>query len=95
MDVTTIDGKDLKAPHGSTDLSMLKANERARIIDMVGGKNLKQKLSIYGFGIGDMIRVVSNCGPVTVSINRNTISVGRGIAKKIFVKRERYEKEND
>jgi len=33
------------------------------------------------------VRVVSSQGPVTVEVNRNVVSIGRGMARRISVKR--------
>ena len=66
-------------------LQQLKTGDLARIIAIEGGRNLRQNLSLRGISEGSIIRVVSNMGPVTVEIDRNTVAVGRGMAQKIRV----------
>ena len=68
-------------------LDELKPGELAKIVVVEGGYGLRQKLSLRGISEGDFIRVISNHGPVTVEVNRNTVSIGRGMARKIRVMR--------
>jgi ferrous iron transport protein A len=68
-------------------LDELKPGELAKIVVVEGGYGLRQKLSLRGISEGDFVRVISNHGPVTVEVNRNTVSIGRGMARKIRVMR--------
>ena len=68
-------------------LTQLKPGESAKIIAVEGGHGLRQKLSLRGISEGSFIRVISNQGPVTVEVDRNTVSIGRGMARKIRVLR--------
>lgn len=68
-------------------LDELKPGELAKIMVVEGGRGLRQKLSLRGISEGDFVRVISNHGPVTVEVNRNTVSIGRGMARKIRVMR--------
>ena len=68
-------------------LDELKPGELAKIVVVEGGHGLRQKLSLRGISEGDFVRVISNHGPVTVEVNRNTVSIGRGMARKIRVMR--------
>ena len=66
-------------------LSQLKPGDLAKITAIEGGRGLRQKLSLRGISEGSFLRVISNQGPVTVEVDRNTICVGRGMARKIRV----------
>ncbi len=68
-------------------LSQLGPNEMARIVAIEGGRRLHQKLALMGVAEGDFVRLISRMGPITVEVNRNTLSLGRGIASKIRVRR--------
>lgn len=68
-------------------LDELKPGEIAKIVVVEGGYGLRHKLSLRGISEGDFVRVISNHGPVTVEVNRNTVSIGRGMARKIRVMR--------
>ena len=68
-------------------LNQLKSGEIAKIISIEGGHGLRQKLSLRGVSEGNFVRVISNQGPVTVEVNRNTVSIGRGMAQRIRVMR--------
>ncbi|TET94724.1 MAG: ferrous iron transport protein A, partial [Desulfobacteraceae bacterium] len=48
---------------------------------------LRQKLLLRGIFEGSLVRVISNRGPVTIEIDRNIVSLGRGMAKRIRVRR--------
>ena len=66
-------------------LAQLRIGETARIMAIEGGRGLRQKLFLRGLIEGKVIRVISNCGPVTVEVNRSIIAIGRGMAQKIVV----------
>lgn len=68
-------------------LTQLKPGELAKIIVIDGGCHHRQKLSLRGIAEGSILRVISNIGPVTVEVDRNTVSIGRGMAHKIRVMR--------
>jgi ferrous iron transport protein A len=70
-------------------LTQLKEGERARIVAIEGGHGLRQKLFLRGLFEGSIVRVVSCQGPITVEVDRNTVSIGRGMAQKIMVIRVR------
>ena len=59
----------------------------ARIIGIGGGHGIRQKLNLMGVSEGSVVRVISNSsGPVTIEVDRNTVSIGRGMAQKIQVR---------
>ena len=68
-------------------LSLLKPGEVGRVIAVEGGHGIRQKLFLRGLFEGSVVRVISCCGPVTVEVDRSTVSIGRGMAQKIIVKR--------
>lgn len=68
-------------------LTELRPGEWARIVAVEGGRGLRQKLLLRGLFEGSIVRVVSNRGPVTVEVNRNMVSIGRGMARRISVRR--------
>jgi len=67
------------------DLSHLRKGELARIVEIDGGFGFRQKLNLRGIIEGNIVRVISLGGPVTVEIDRSVVSIGRGMAKKIKV----------
>jgi ferrous iron transport protein A len=69
------------------ELNQAGIGEKVKIMEIKGGHGLKQKLFLRGLIEGKIIRIVSNSGPVTVEVERNTIAVGRGMAQKIAVER--------
>ena len=68
-------------------LTQLKPNERAKIVAIEGGHGLRQKLALRGIGEGDFVRVISCHGPITIEVDRNVVSIGRGMARRIRVMR--------
>lgn len=68
-------------------LTELRPGEWARIIAVEGGRGLRQKLLLRGLFEGSVVRIVSSQGPVTVEVNRNMVSIGRGMARRIRVRR--------
>ena len=68
-------------------IAELKAGEWAKILTIEGGHGLRQKLLLRGIFEGSLVRVISNRGPITIEINRNIVSLGRGMARRIRVRR--------
>ncbi|MFW6038814.1 MAG: FeoA family protein [Candidatus Saliniplasma sp.] len=70
-----------------TRLPQLDIGERARVIDIEGGRGLRQKLALRGLRRGARVQIVSYHGPITVKVDNSTVSIGRGMARKIRVRR--------
>ena len=68
-------------------LKGLKENQQARVISITGGSNLRQKLALRGISEGVNLKVISARGPVTVNIDGNIVTIGRGMAEKVRVRR--------
>ncbi len=68
-------------------LNQLKPGEQGRVMVIEGGRGIRQKLFLRGLFEGSVVRVISCYGPVTVEVDRNTVSIGRGMAQKIVVRR--------
>ncbi|MCW3134095.1 MAG: ferrous iron transport protein A [Methanophagales archaeon] len=68
-------------------LSHLRPGEQGRVMVVEGGHGIRQKLFLRGLFEGSVVRMISCYGPVTVEVDRNTVSIGRGIAQKIIVRR--------
>lgn len=68
-------------------LKNLEENQRARVISIFGGSSLRQKLALRGISEGEDLKVISTRGPVTVSVEGNIVTIGRGMAKKIKVRK--------
>jgi ferrous iron transport protein A len=66
-------------------LTQLRTGDIAKIIAVDGGHHLQHKLSLRGLAEGSIVRVISNIGPVTVEVDRNVVSIGRGMADRIRV----------
>jgi ferrous iron transport protein A len=86
----TIEEKGNSMNRGESDmltLSQLKPGEQGRVMVIEGGRGVRQKLFLRGLFEGSVVRVISCSGPVTVEVDRNTVSIGRGMAQKIVVRR--------
>ncbi|MCF7889948.1 ferrous iron transport protein A [Candidatus Bipolaricaulota bacterium] len=68
-------------------LKDMEENQRARVISIFGGSSLRQKLALRGISEGVGLKIVSTRGPVTVSIDGNIVTIGRGMAKKVKVRK--------
>lgn len=68
-------------------LSQLKPGEQGRVLVIEGGRGIRQRLFLRGLFEGSVVRMISCYGPVTVEVDRNTVSIGRGMAQKIVVRR--------
>ncbi len=68
-------------------LKSLNENQRARVISITGGSSLRQKLALRGISEGVDLKVISTRGPVTVNIDGNIVTIGRGMAGKVRVRK--------
>ena len=68
-------------------LSHLKPGEVGRVMAVEGGHGIRQKLFLRGLFEGSVVRVISCYGPVTVEVDRSTVSIGHGMAQRIIVRR--------
>jgi ferrous iron transport protein A len=86
----TVEEREKSVNWGEGDmltLSQLKPGEQGRVMVIEGGRGIRQKLFLRGLFEGSVVRVISCSGPVTVEVDRNTVSIGRGMAQKIIVRR--------
>ena len=68
-------------------LTQLKPNELAKIVAIEGRHGLRQKLALRGIVEGAFVRLISSHGPITIEVDRNVVSIGRGMARRIRVMR--------
>lgn len=68
-------------------LSKLDSNQEGRVLAITGGSQVRQKLALRGISEGVNFKVISTKGPVTVKINENIVTIGRGMARKIRVRK--------
>jgi len=66
----------------------LKPNQKAKIVEVLGGIGVRQKLLSLGIYPGREITKLSHFvlrGPITIKVNRATLALGYGMAQKIIV----------
>ncbi|KLK88608.1 iron transporter FeoA [Methanoculleus sediminis] len=69
-------------------LTDLVPNERARVVAVEGGQCLCQHLALRGLAGGCIVSVLSGrFGPVVLRISDETLVLGRGMARKIQVRK--------
>ena len=69
-------------------LLQLPTNKKARITSIIGGHGFQRKLQVLGIRKGQEITIVSKqpfTGPLTISVGRCKMTIGRGMAQKIMV----------
>lgn len=69
-------------------LSMANKNKCCRIINIIGGRGIKQRLSSLGIYPSNFVKIIKNdfVGPLIIEINNSKLAIGRGMAHKIIVK---------
>lgn len=66
----------------------LDSDDCVRVMAVEGGRCMRQQLALHGIAEGCMLKIISrSSGPVVVEVNRNTLALGRGMARKIRVMR--------
>ncbi len=67
-------------------LAVMKANHKGKVVEILGGANLQNKLMHMGVHIGKEITKVSHIGlrgPVVIKVGRSILALGHSIALKI------------
>ena len=71
-----------------TSLVNINRGDIARIIDIQGGLGFKRRLNVLGVREGQIVRIISRQplqGPLTIAVGNCQMTLGRGMAQKIFV----------
>jgi len=71
-----------------TSLIYLQIGKRARIKRLIGGIGFQRKLALLNIRIGKEIKKIAQqpfMGPVVVEIDNTSVTLGRGMAKRIIV----------
>jgi ferrous iron transport protein A len=66
----------------------LKENEVGKVVEILGGCGLHQKLDALGIRVGVELKKISSVvarGPVIVEVGNTKIALGYGMARKIIV----------
>lgn len=69
----------------------LKANHKARVVEVLGGTNLHHKLMHMGIFKGKEITKLSHIGlrgPVVIKSGRSILALGHGVALKVILEQE-------
>jgi len=69
----------------------LKENHKGRVIEILGGANLRDKLMNMGVYEGREVAKLSHIGlrgPVVIKTGRSILALGYGIAAKVMLERE-------
>jgi Fe2+ transport system protein FeoA len=72
-------------------LVQIKADEKAKILEILGGTNLESKLLSMGVYKGKQVTKLSHIGlrgPVVIKSGRSILALGHGVAEKIIVEPE-------
>lgn len=71
-------------------LVQIKANEKVKILEILGGSNLESKLLSMGVYIGKEVTKLSHIGlrgPVVIKAGRSILALGHSVAAKVIVER--------
>ncbi|MBM3248552.1 MAG: ferrous iron transport protein A [Candidatus Omnitrophica bacterium] len=72
-------------------LVSLEPNRKGRVVEILGGASLNNKLMSMGLYIGKEITKLSHIGlrgPVVIKVGRSILALGHGMASKIMVEIE-------
>ena len=74
-----------------TSLVQIKANEKVKILEILGGSNLESKLLSMGVYKGKQVTKLSHIGlrgPVVIKAGRSILALGHSVAEKIIIEKE-------
>jgi ferrous iron transport protein A len=69
-------------------LIQLPQKKKAKIVSIQGGHQFNRKMCVMGLREGQIVEIVSKQpfrGPLTISIGNCKMTMGRGMANKIYV----------
>jgi len=69
-------------------LADLPKNKKAKIISIHGGQHFGRKMCVMNLRVGQTVEVLSKQplkGPLTISVGSCKMTIGRGMAHKIYV----------
>ncbi|HEX08503.1 iron transporter FeoA [Euryarchaeota archaeon ex4484_162] len=69
----------------------LREGKEGKIVELRGGFGFQRKIRVMGLREGKKIRIVSiqpAGGPITIEAEGNMVTIGRGMAQRIFVEVE-------
>ncbi|MFH1397900.1 MAG: FeoA family protein [Candidatus Omnitrophota bacterium] len=72
-------------------LAQVKTERKGRVVEILGGKNLQNKLMNMGLHEGKEVTKLSHIGlrgPVVIKIGRSILALGHTIAVKIMIEVE-------
>jgi len=72
-------------------LTQIKANEKVKILEILGGSNLESRLLSMGVYRGKLVVKLSHIGlkgPVVIKAGRSILALGHSVAEKIIIERE-------
>ncbi|MEM1680842.1 MAG: FeoA family protein [Sulfolobales archaeon] len=73
----------------SKTLINVPSGSKVKIVDIIAGYGLKDRLMQMGLTPGTVVDVVENSkGPIIISVKGVTLALGRGMASKIVVSDE-------
>ncbi len=71
-----------------TSLDKIFENKKAKVIDILGGQGIRQRLGQMGIHPGDIITILRFGvlrGPILIEVHGSQVALGRGIASRIVV----------
>jgi len=72
-------------------LTLIKANRKGKVVEILGGTNLQDKLMNMGVYKGKEVTKLSHVGlrgPVVIKAGRSILALGHGVAAKVIVETE-------
>lgn len=72
-------------------LSALSAGERAKVVELNGGRGMLSRMTALGFTPGAEVKILQNYGrgPLITRVRDARVALGRGEARRVLVRRER------
>jgi len=69
-------------------LTMATPGEDVRLVEIRGGREMKQRLADLGLNLGMTVRVINgeHRGPLIVAVKDSRLAIGWGMAHRIIVK---------
>lgn len=68
-------------------LTLASVGENVRLVDIIGGQDLRKRLADLGFNQGMTLRIVQKDanGPLILAVKDSRMVLGRGMAQKVMV----------
>ena len=74
-----------ESTRGTMPLAMARPGERMRVMELLGGRNLRHRLADMQIFPGSVVELIASSGSLIVAVGQTRVALGWGVARRIIV----------